>query len=44
MLNNSGESGSPRLAPNLKENAYSFSPLRIMFAVGLLYVAFTMLR
>ena len=41
MLNNSGESGHPCLVPDLRGNAFSFSPLRIMFAVGLSYVAFT---
>ena len=44
MLNNSGESGHPCLLPGLRGNAFSFSPLRIMFAVGLSYMAFTMLR
>ena len=44
MLNNSGESGYPCLVPDLRGNAFHFSPLRIMFAVGLLYMAFTMLR
>ena len=34
MLNNSGESGHPCLVPHLRGNAFSFSPLRIMFAVG----------
>ena len=34
MLNNSGESGHPCLVPDLRGNAFSFSPLRIMFAVG----------
>ena len=43
-LNNSGESGHAYLAPDLKGNAFSFSPLRIMFAVGSSYMAFTMLR
>ena len=38
MLNN-GESGHPYLVPDLRENAFSFSPLRIMFAVGLSYMA-----
>ena len=33
MLNNSGESGHPCLVPDLRGNAFSFSPLRIMFAV-----------
>ena len=44
MLNNSGESGHPCLVPDLRGNAFSFSPWRIMFAVGLRYMAFTMLR
>ena len=44
MLNNTDESGYPCLLPYLRGNAFSFSPLRIMFAVGLSYLAFTMLR
>ena len=44
MLNNSGYYGNPCLVPDLRGNAFSFSPLRIMFAVGLSYLAFTMLR
>ena len=44
MLNSSGESGHPCLAPEFRENAFNFSPLRIMFAVGLSYMAFIMLR
>ena len=40
MLNNSGENGHPCLLPDLRVNAFSFSPLRIMFAVGLSYMAF----
>ena len=44
MLNSSGESGHASLVPVLRGNAFSFSPLRIMFAVGLSYMAFTMLR
>ena len=43
MLNNSGESGQPCLVPDLRGKAFSFSPLRIMFALGLSYMAFTML-
>ena len=35
MLNSSGESGHPDLAPDFRGNAFNFSPLRIMFAVGL---------
>ena len=38
MLNNSGKSKHPYLVP------FSFSPLRIMFSVGLSYMAFTILR
>ena len=44
MLNHSGESGLPCLVPDLRENAFSFSPLRMMFAVGLSYMAFIMFR
>ena len=39
MLNSSGESGHPCLGPDLRGNAFNFSPLRIMFAVGLSYIA-----
>ena len=44
MLNYSGESGHSCLVLDLRGNAFSFSPLRIMFAVGLSYMAFTVLR
>ena len=44
MLNSSGESGHPCLVPDFRGNAFNFSPLRVMFAVGLSYVAFIMLR
>ena len=44
MLNKSGESGHPRLVPDLRGNACSFSPLRMVFAAGLSYMAFIMLR
>ena len=40
MLSKSGESGHPCLVPDLRGNAFSFSPLRMMFAVGLPYMAF----
>ena len=35
MLNNNGESEHPCLVPDLRGTTFSFSPLRIMFAVGL---------
>ena len=44
MLNSSSESGHSCLVPDFKGNAFNFSPLRIMFAVGLSYIAFIMLR
>ena len=43
MLNSSGESGHPCLVPDFRGNAFNFSPSR-MFAVGLSYMAFIMLR
>ena len=44
MLNSSGESGHSCLVPDFRGNAFNFSSLRIMFAVGLSYIAFIMLR
>ena len=44
MLNRSGESGHPFLVPDFRGNAFNFSPLRLMLAVGLSYIAFIMLR
>ena len=44
MLNSSSESGHPWLVPDFRGNAFNFSLLRIMFAVGLSYIAFIMLR
>ena len=44
MLNSSGESGHSCLIPDFRRNAFNFSPLRVMFAVGLPYIAFIMLR
>ena len=44
ILNSSGESGHPCRVPDFRGNAFNFSPLRIMFAVGLSYMAFIMLR
>ena len=43
MLNSSGESGQTCLVPDFRGNAFNFSPLRIMFAEGLSYIAFIML-
>ena len=44
MLNSSGESGHPCLIPDLRGNVFYFSPLILMFAVGLSCIAFIMLR
>jgi len=44
MLNSNGDSWHPYLVPDFRGNAFSFSPLRIMFAVGLSYTAFIMLK
>ena len=44
MLNKSGESGHPCLDPDLRGNTFSFSPLSMMLAVDLSYMAFIMLR
>ena len=43
MLSSIGDSGHPCLLPDFRGNAFKFSPLRIMFAVGLSYIAFIML-
>ena len=44
MLNNSGESGHPCHAPDLRGKALSFSPLRMILAVGFSYMASMKLR
>uniref|UniRef100_A0A8D1FRV1 Uncharacterized protein n=1 Tax=Sus scrofa TaxID=9823 RepID=A0A8D1FRV1_PIG len=44
ILKSSGESGHPCLVPDLSGNSFSFSPLRMMFTVGLSYMALIMLR
>ena len=44
LLNSSGESGHPCLVPDFRGNAFDFSPQRIMFAVGLSYIAFITLK
>ena len=38
MLNSSGESGHTFLVPGFRGSTFNFSPLRIMFAVGLFYI------
>ena len=43
LLNNSGESGHPCHVPDPREKALSFSLLRMILAVGLLYMAFMIL-
>ena len=44
MLNSSSESGHPCPVPDFRGNAFNFSPLRVMLAVGLSYIAFIILR
>ena len=44
MLNSNGESGHHCLVPDFRGNAFNYSPLRIMFAVGLSYIAIIKLR
>ena len=44
MLNNSGESGHPCLVPDRRGKALSFSPLRVILALGISYMAFMILR
>ena len=44
MLNSNGESGHPCLVPDFRGDAFNFLPLRIMFAVGLSYMVFIVLR
>ena len=44
MLNRSGERGHSCLVPDLSGKTLSFCPLSMMLAVGLSYMAFTMLR
>ena len=38
MLNKSGESGHPYLIPDLRGNAFIFSPLNMILAMGLSYM------
>ena len=43
-INSVGESGHPCLVPDFRGNSFNFLALRMMFAVGLPYMAFIMLR
>ena len=43
MLNNSGESGHPCRVPDLRGKGLSFSPMKMILAVGFPYMAFMML-
>ena len=43
LLNSSGYSGHTCLVPDFRGKAFKFSPLRIIFAVGLSYIASIML-
>lgn len=44
MLKNCGKSGHPCHVPDLRGKALSFSPLKMVFAVVFLYMAFMILR
>ena len=44
MLNNTGESGHPCHIPDFRGKALSFSPLRMILAVGFSYMAFMMFK
>ena len=44
MLNSSSESGHPCVIPDFMGNDFNCSPLKLMFAVGLSYIDFIMLR
>ena len=44
VLNKNGKSGHHCLVPDLRGNAFSFSPLNMMLAVSLSYMFFIMLR
>ena len=44
QLHKMGQSGHPCLVPDLRGNAFSFSPLSMMLTLSLSYMAFIMLR
>lgn len=39
-----GDAGQPCLVPNLRRKGFSFLPLSVMLAMGLLYMAFLILQ
>ena len=43
VMNNSGKRGHSCLAPDHRVNAFSFSPLKVIFAIGLSYMTFIIL-
>ena len=43
MLNESSKGGHPCFVPDLRGKAFSFSPLSMMLALGLSYMAFILL-
>ena len=43
ILNSSGETVYPCLVPDFKGDAFTFSPLRVIFALGLSFMTFIML-
>ena len=44
MLNRNGDGGHPCLVPDLRGEAFNFTPLSMMLAMGLSYMAFIMVR
>ena len=44
MLDNSGKSGHPCLVSDFRGNAFSFSPLRMILALGCSYMVFMISR
>ena len=44
MLDRSGKSGQPCFVPDFRGKTFSFSLLNVIFAVGLSFMAFIMLR
>ena len=44
VLNNSGESAHPYLVPDSRGKVLSFSPMRMVLAVGLSHMAFMILK